>query len=126
MFICIPAVTHLHVEKHLRKWLLGVYVYFDDPVIRQTSDIGNVHHKFLRDVAELKTKQNKIPFVVSLKFKNINYVQQPKIFAQRLICLKFTKFPTWIYSVRYVIYLHFYSAVLSIPPDPFLDRKLFA
>ncbi len=52
IFICIPAVTHLHVEKHLRKWLLGVYVYFDDPVIRQTSDIGNVHHKFLRDVAK--------------------------------------------------------------------------
>jgi hypothetical protein len=59
IFICIPAVTHLHVEKNTSA---SGWVNFDDPVIRQASDIGNVHHKFLRDVAELK--KNKTKFLV--------------------------------------------------------------
>jgi hypothetical protein len=66
------------VEKHLRKWLLGVYVYFDDPVIRQTSDIGNVHHKFLRDVAELKNKTKKNSLSSN---SEINYAE-PKNFLR--------------------------------------------
>jgi hypothetical protein len=70
IFICIPAVTHLHVEKNTSA---SGWVNFDDPVIRQTSDIGNVHHKFLRDVAEFKKKKNSLS-----SNSEINYAEPKK------------------------------------------------
>ncbi len=59
-------------------------------VYRQTSDIGNVHHKFLRDVAELKTKQNKIPCRLN---SEINYAEPKKKFCAAANVFKVQQIP---------------------------------